>query len=115
MSVFPGARPGPPAPRAAPPRPAAGVGSPIVGATMRAPRKTRDAPGAELLDVPVPRPGPGEVLVRVHGASICGTDLHILEWNEWAAARIHRVPLTFGHELAAIAHDRLRHGVEVAV
>jgi threonine 3-dehydrogenase len=67
---------------------------------MRALRKTRPAPGAELLDVPVPRPGPGEVLVRVHGASICGTDLHILEWNEWAAARIPRVPLTFGHELA---------------
>ena len=67
---------------------------------MRALRKTRAAPGAELLDVPVPSPGPGEVLVRVHGASICGTDLHILEWNEWAAARIRRVPLTFGHELA---------------
>ena len=66
---------------------------------MRALRKTRAAPGAELLDVPVPSPGPGRCS-RVHGASICGTDLHILEWNERAAALIHRVPLTFGHELA---------------
>ena len=95
MSAFPG--PGlAPCARAAP-RPAAGVGSPIVGATMRALRKTQAAPGAELLDVPVPSPGPGEVLVRVRGASICGTDLHIIECNEWADARIHRVTLTFGH------------------
>lgn len=67
---------------------------------MRALRKARAGPGAELLDLPVPEPGEGEVLVRVHGASICGTDLHIYEWNEWAAARIPRVPMTFGHEVA---------------
>ena len=67
---------------------------------MRALRKARAGPGAELLDLPVPEPGEGEVLVRVHGASVCGTDLHIYEWNEWAAARIPRVPMTFGHEVA---------------
>ncbi len=67
---------------------------------MRALRKTVAAPGAELLEVPVPRPGEGEVLVRVHAASICGTDLHIYDWNEWAANRITRLPMTFGHEVA---------------
>src|SRR6266540_6006073 len=67
--------------------------------TMRALRKTEPRPGAELVDVPVPDPGEGEVLVRVHAASICGTDLHIYDWNEWAAGRI-RAPMTFGHELA---------------
>lgn len=66
---------------------------------MRALRKTARAPGAELVEVPVPEPGEGEVLVLVHAASICGTDLHIYDWNEWAEGRIH-VPMTFGHEVA---------------
>lgn len=65
--------------------------------TMRALVKPRAAAGAELETVPVPEIGPREVLVRVHTASICGTDLHIYEWDEWAANRIHP-PLTFGHE-----------------
>ena len=67
---------------------------------MRALRKTSRGPGARLLEIPVPRPGEGEVLVRVHAASICGTDLHIYDWNDWADQRISRVPMTFGHELA---------------
>ena len=67
---------------------------------MRALRKTGRAAGAELVEVPVPTAGEGEVLVRVHAASICGTDLHIFEWNEWAEGRIPRVPMTFGHEVA---------------
>jgi len=68
--------------------------------TMRALRKTVAAPGAELTEIPVPEPGEGEVLVRVHAASICGTDLHIYSWNHWAAGRIHSLPMTFGHEVA---------------
>ena len=67
---------------------------------MRALRKTRRGPGAELVEVPVPDPRDDEVLVRVHGASICGTDLHIYDWNEWAESRVGAVPMTFGHELA---------------
>jgi threonine 3-dehydrogenase len=67
---------------------------------MRALRKTGRAPGAELVEVPLPSPREDEVLVRVHGASICGTDLHIYDWNEWAERRIPRVPMTFGHEVA---------------
>jgi threonine 3-dehydrogenase len=67
---------------------------------MRALRKTTRGPGAELTELPVPAPDEGEVLVRVHAASICGTDLHIFDWNEWAEQRIPRVPMTFGHEVA---------------
>jgi threonine 3-dehydrogenase len=69
---------------------------------MRALRKTSAGPGAELIEIAVPEPAAGEVRVRVHAASICGTDLHILEWNDWAESRIGaaRLPVTFGHELA---------------
>lgn len=67
---------------------------------MRALRKVDRGPGAELVEIPVPEPHEDEVLVRVHGASICGTDLHIYDWNEWADKRISHVPMTFGHEMA---------------
>jgi threonine 3-dehydrogenase len=68
--------------------------------TMLALRKVRAEPGAELAKVPVPTPGPGEVLIKVEAASICGTDLHFYRWDEWAAHRIKSLPLTFGHEVA---------------
>ena len=74
---------------------------------MRALRKTAPEPGANLEDISVPEPGEAEILVRVHAASICGTDLHIYDWNEWAEGRI-RTPMTFGHELAGT--DFLDHG-----
>lgn len=64
---------------------------------MKALRKTRPERGAELLDIPVPAIGPTDVLVRVKASAICGTDIHIYEWNEWAAQRI-KLPMTFGHE-----------------
>jgi threonine 3-dehydrogenase len=67
--------------------------------TMKAIVKTTAGPGGELRQVPVPAPGPGEVLVKVRAASICGTDLHIYAWNDWARSRI-RPPLIFGHEVA---------------
>jgi threonine 3-dehydrogenase len=68
--------------------------------TMRALRKTGPTPGAELVEVPTPSPRPGEVLLRVEAASICGTDQHILRWDAWAAARLRSLPMTFGHEIA---------------
>jgi threonine 3-dehydrogenase len=66
---------------------------------MRALRKTAPGPGASLVEIPVPEPGPGEALIRVAAASICGTDLHIKGWDDWAAGRIKNLPLTFGHEV----------------
>ncbi|BAS26044.1 L-threonine 3-dehydrogenase [Limnochorda pilosa] len=64
---------------------------------MLALEKARPEPGARLVERPVPEPGPGQVLVQVTTASICGTDVHIYEWNEWARARL-TVPRVFGHE-----------------
>lgn len=68
-------------------------------ATMWAVRKERPAPGLELVEVPVPAIRPDEVLVRVEAASVCGTDLHVYNWDDWARQRI-RPPLVLGHELA---------------
>jgi threonine 3-dehydrogenase len=73
--------------------------APVPG-TMRALRKLRPGPGADLIEIPVPTPGAGEVLIRVEAASICGTDLHIYRWDPWAATRIASLPMTFGHEIA---------------
>ncbi len=66
---------------------------------MQAIMKTKPAYGAELVEVDVPKPGPGEVLIKVLATSICGTDLHIYEWNEWAQSRI-KPPQIMGHEVA---------------
>ncbi|MBI5838321.1 MAG: L-threonine 3-dehydrogenase [Candidatus Eisenbacteria bacterium] len=65
--------------------------------TMRALVKPGPRAGAELRTVEVPSPGPRDVLVRVLAASVCGTDLHIYSWDEWAASRF-KAPMTFGHE-----------------
>lgn len=65
--------------------------------TMRALVKPAAAPGIELREVPVPSPGPGEVLVRLEKTAICGTDLHIYLWDEWSQRTI-RPPLVIGHE-----------------
>ncbi|WP_018684278.1 L-threonine 3-dehydrogenase [Actinokineospora enzanensis] len=64
---------------------------------MKALVKPAPGPGLELLDVPDPAPGPGEVLVRVLRTGICGTDLHIDSWDDWAARTVH-APLVLGHE-----------------
>src|SRR5688572_12614758 len=65
--------------------------------TMTAVLKAAPAPGSELREVPIPGLGPRDVLVKVKAASICGTDLHIQNWDKWAQGRI-RPPLIFGHE-----------------
>lgn len=66
---------------------------------MHAILKPAPGPGATLAELPTPRPGPDEALVEVLATSICGTDLHIYDWNAWAAGRIHP-PRVFGHEMA---------------
>jgi len=67
--------------------------------SLRAIVKARPAPGAQLLDVPEPSIRRNEVLVRVKATSICGTDVHIYEWNDWASSRV-KPPLIIGHEFA---------------
>ncbi len=65
--------------------------------TMLAVVKPQAAPGVEVRDVKIPGFGRTDVLVKVKVASICGTDLHIYEWDRWAQGRIHP-PLIPGHE-----------------
>lgn len=65
---------------------------------MRALVKTRPGPGLELVDVPEPEPGPGEVKIRVLRAGLCGTDLHLHDWDAWAAATVPSTPQVIGHE-----------------
>ena len=59
--------------------------------------KPSAGPGLELRQVPVPQPGPGEVLIRVHKTAICGTDVHIYNWDPWAWDHI-KPPMVIGHE-----------------
>jgi len=64
---------------------------------MKALVKKRAEAGLWLEDVPEPEVGINDVLIRVDRAAICGTDVHIYEWNEWARRTIP-VPLVIGHE-----------------
>jgi threonine 3-dehydrogenase len=72
---------------------------------MRALRKLGPGPGFDLTDIPIPEVGPDEVLIEVRATSICGTDLHIYEWNPWAADHVSP-PITVGHELTGVVVDR---------
>jgi threonine 3-dehydrogenase len=64
---------------------------------MKALVKAESKPGLTLTEVPVPRMGINDVLIRVHKTGICGTDLHIYKWDAWAQKTIP-VPMVVGHE-----------------
>ena len=64
---------------------------------MKALVKSRAEPGIWMEEAPKPTIGPNDLLLRVHYASICGTDLHIVNWDAWAQRTI-KVPLVIGHE-----------------
>jgi len=66
---------------------------------MKCVRKVRPEVGLVVQELAVPAVGPTDVLVQVEAASLCGTDLHIWKWDEWASQRI-KPPLTLGHEFA---------------
>ena len=72
---------------------------------MRAIVKPSRGPGFQLTEVPVPVVGPDDVLIQVKATSICGTDLHIHDWDPWADAHVEP-PLVVGHELCGIVVDR---------
>ncbi len=88
--------------------------------TMRALAKTRPEPGAELIQRPIPMPGPGEVLLHMEAASICGTDYHLFSWDPWAQ-EVLTPPIVLGHELAGrvvgsgVGVTRVREGDLVGV
>ena len=82
--------------------------------TMSALVKSRAQPGIWLENLPVPVPAAGEVLVKVHYTGICGTDIHIYNWDDWAQKTIP-VPLTIGHEFVGeiVALGPEVHGYQV--
>jgi len=65
--------------------------------TMQALVKKKREPGLWLDEVPVPSVGINDVLIKIHKASICGTDVHIWNWDAWSQKTIP-VPMTVGHE-----------------
>ena len=71
---------------------------------MRALTKRTAGPGLELIDVPEPAIGINDVLIRVDRTGICGTDLHIADWNEWAQGAV-TPPLVVGHEFVGDVVD----------
>ena len=66
---------------------------------MQAIVKKKAGKGVVLEEVPVPEIGINDVLIKIHKTAICGTDVHIYNWNEWAQKTIP-VPMTIGHEFA---------------
>ncbi|MFA4987017.1 MAG: alcohol dehydrogenase catalytic domain-containing protein [Candidatus Brocadiia bacterium] len=64
---------------------------------MIAVMKTKPEVGAELREIPIPEPGPKDLLVKVRATSICGTDVHIYKWEGVFTKRI-KPPMVFGHE-----------------
>src|SRR4029079_18437351 len=64
---------------------------------MRALVKAEPGEGLVMRDEPVPKIGPDDILIKVAKTGICGTDLHIYKWDEWARKTIP-VPMVVGHE-----------------
>ncbi|MGI9402741.1 MAG: L-threonine 3-dehydrogenase [Rhizobiaceae bacterium] len=64
---------------------------------MKALVKAKAEPGIWMEQVPVPEPGPNDVLIKIRKTAICGTDVHIYNWDEWAQKTIP-VPMVVGHE-----------------
>lgn len=74
---------------------------------MKALAKTKAEPGIWMIEAPVPEVGYNDVLIKIHRTSICGTDLHIYQWDEWAQKTVP-VPMITGHEYSG----ELGQGVE---
>ena len=73
------------------------VGRALGVIAVRALVKAKAEPGIWMQDVPVPEIGPNDVLIKVRKASICGTDIHIWNWDAWSQKTI-KVPMVIGHE-----------------
>jgi len=65
---------------------------------MKAIIKNNPAKGARLVECPIPSLQDDQVLIRVRAAAICGTDLHIYDWNDWAKNAGIKIPIVMGHE-----------------
>jgi threonine 3-dehydrogenase len=68
---------------------------------MRALVKAKAEPGIWLEDIPKPEPGHNDVLIHINKTAICGTDIHIYNWDDWASKTIP-VPMAVGHEFSGV-------------
>ncbi|MCW5723646.1 MAG: L-threonine 3-dehydrogenase [Maricaulaceae bacterium] len=68
---------------------------------MKALVKAESKPGIWMRDEPAPEIGPDDVLIRVKKTAICGTDIHIYEWDDWAAKNVP-TPMVVGHEYMGV-------------
>lgn len=68
---------------------------------MKSLSKLKPEPGLWMTDVPVPTIGPNDVLIKIKKTAICGTDLHIYNWDEWAQRTVP-VGITTGHEFVGV-------------
>jgi threonine 3-dehydrogenase len=89
--------------------------------TMKALAKMRPEIGLDLIDAPIPEAGPEDVLIKVRRAAVCGTDIHIWNWDEWSQKNVP-VPMITGHEFSgdivhvgAAVDRRLKVGQRVSV
>lgn len=82
--------------------------------TMKALEKARPGEGLRMVRAPVPEIGPDEVMIRINATGVCGTDIHIWDWDDWAAATVP-TPLITGHEFAGevVAVGRNVTGLEI--
>jgi len=67
---------------------------------MKAIVKDQPGPGATFREVDIPKPGLKDVLIRVKVGAICGSDVHIYDWNQWAQSAVPALPQILGHEFA---------------
>jgi threonine 3-dehydrogenase len=87
---------------------------------MKALVKKRPEKGIWMENVPMPEPGPNDVLIKIKKSAICGTDLHIYKWDEWAQKTI-KTPVIIGHEyMGTVVEvgsevDRVKTGERVTV
>lgn len=89
--------------------------------TMKALAKMRPEIGLDLIDAPIPEAGPEDVLIKVRRTAVCGTDIHIWNWDEWSQKNVP-VPMITGHEFSgdivhvgAAVDRRLKVGQRVSV
>ena len=68
---------------------------------MKALAKLQAAPGLSMTDVPMPEVGHNDLLIKIRKTAICGTDIHIWNWDDWAQKTIP-VPMHVGHEYVGV-------------
>jgi threonine 3-dehydrogenase len=78
--------------------------NPMSERTMRAIAKLSPGEGLQMTEVPVPRPGINDVLIKIKQTSICGTDIHIYNWDSWAEQTI-KPPMVIGHEFVGTIEE----------